>query len=161
MSICIYYIYLKQWFIPVMTNVNFQQPLLQASLSNDPLEIILICWFRSRIIIIKSKMKKCIFQFLWEPWYTAVLNLLPVLNLIKKNNTFIQQGYIQLFKSDSKAIYAVTKDLYFKWCSFYLPNNNKNNYHGFHNQCWAVTSYCNIVTVIILHFTVTSSVTNY
>ncbi len=28
-------------------------------------------------------------------------------------------------------------------------------------QCWAVTSYCNLVTVIILLFAVTSSVTNY
>ncbi len=26
-------------------------------------------------------------------------------------------------------------------------------------QCWAVTSYCNLVTVIILLFAVTSSVT--
>ncbi len=28
------------------------------------------------------------------------------------------------------------------------------------HQCWAVTSYCNLVTVIILLFAVTSSVTN-
>ncbi len=27
------------------------------------------------------------------------------------------------------------------------------------DQCWAVTSYCNLVTVIILLFAVTSSVT--
>ncbi len=31
----------------------------------------------------------------------------------------------------------------------------------YHYQCWAVTSYCNLVTVIILLFAVTSSVTNY
>ncbi len=30
-----------------------------------------------------------------------------------------------------------------------------------HRQCWAVTSYCNLVTVIIILFAVTSSVTNY
>ncbi len=29
------------------------------------------------------------------------------------------------------------------------------------DQCWAVTSYCYLVTVIILLFAVTSSVTNY
>ncbi len=31
--------------IPVMAKLNFQQPLLQSSVSNDPSEIILICWF--------------------------------------------------------------------------------------------------------------------
>ncbi len=30
-----------------------------------------------------------------------------------------------------------------------------------YNQCWAVTSYCNLATVIILLFAVTSGVTNY
>ncbi len=30
-------------FIPVMAKLNFQQLLLQSSVSNDPLEIILIC----------------------------------------------------------------------------------------------------------------------
>ncbi len=29
----------------------------------------------------------------------------------------------------------------------------------YYHQCWAVTSYCNLVTVIILLFAVTSSVT--
>ncbi len=32
-------------FIPVMAKLNFQQPLLESSVSNDPSEIILICWF--------------------------------------------------------------------------------------------------------------------
>ncbi len=31
----------------------------------------------------------------------------------------------------------------------------------YNDQCWAVTSYCNLVTVIILLFAVTSSITNY
>ncbi len=29
-------------------------------------------------------------------------------------NTLIQQGHVKLFKKDSKPIYNVTKDLYFK-----------------------------------------------
>ncbi len=33
--------------------------------------------------------------------------------------------------------------------------------HIYPEQCWAVTSYCNLVIVIILLFAVTSSVTNY
>ncbi len=36
----------------------------------------------------------------------------------ERNNTFIQQGQIQLIESDSKDIYNVTKDLYFKLMVF-------------------------------------------
>ncbi len=39
-----------------MTKLNFQHPLLQSSVSRDPSEIILICWFDAQetfIIIIK------------------------------------------------------------------------------------------------------------
>ncbi len=32
-------------FIPVIAQLNFQQPLLQSLVSHDPLEIIIICWF--------------------------------------------------------------------------------------------------------------------
>ncbi len=38
-------VYFKMLFIPVMAKLNFQQLLLQSSVSNDPSEIILICWF--------------------------------------------------------------------------------------------------------------------
>ncbi len=34
--------------------------------------------------------------------------------LKEKNNIFIQQGHIKLIKYDSKNIYNVTKDFYFK-----------------------------------------------
>jgi len=37
--------YLKMSFIPVTAKLNFQQSLLQSSVSHDPSEIILICWF--------------------------------------------------------------------------------------------------------------------
>ncbi len=37
--------YFKMEFIPVMSKLNFQQPLLQSSVSHDPSEIILICCF--------------------------------------------------------------------------------------------------------------------
>jgi len=37
-------------FIPVMAKLNFQQPLLQATVSHDPSEIILICWFDAQNI---------------------------------------------------------------------------------------------------------------
>ncbi len=42
--------------------------------------------------------------------------LLKKLRFLKEINTFIQQAWIKLIKSDSKDIYNVTKDLYF--CSF-------------------------------------------
>ncbi len=48
-------IYIKMQFIPVMAMLNFQQPLLQSSVSHDPSEIILISWFGAKesfIIII-------------------------------------------------------------------------------------------------------------
>ncbi len=35
-----------------MENLNFQQPLLQSSVSHDPSEIIVICWFKNKILII-------------------------------------------------------------------------------------------------------------
>ncbi len=38
-------IYFKMYFIPVMAKLNFQQSLLQSSVSRDPSEIILIYWF--------------------------------------------------------------------------------------------------------------------
>jgi len=34
--------------IPVMANLNFQQPLLQSLVSHGPSEIIIICWFGAR-----------------------------------------------------------------------------------------------------------------
>ncbi len=42
-------------FIPVTAKLNFQQSLRQSSVSHDPSEIILICWFGAKetfIIII-------------------------------------------------------------------------------------------------------------
>ncbi len=36
-------IHFKMLFIPLMVKLNFQQPLLQTSVSHDPSELILIC----------------------------------------------------------------------------------------------------------------------
>jgi len=33
------------YFIPVMVNQNFQQPLLQSSVSMSPNQCLIICWF--------------------------------------------------------------------------------------------------------------------
>ncbi len=38
-----------------MAKLNFQQPLLQSSMSHDPPHIILICWFDAQVINKKSK----------------------------------------------------------------------------------------------------------
>ncbi len=43
-------------FIPVMTRLNFQQPLLESSVLNDPSEIILICWFGAQETSILKKV---------------------------------------------------------------------------------------------------------
>ncbi len=62
-------------------------------------------------------------------YYTILYYIILVLNIysklifiyeIRKNNIFIQQGCIKLIKSDSKDIYNVSKDFYFKWMLFYL-----------------------------------------
>ncbi len=56
-------------------------------------------------------------------YYTILYYIILVLNIysklifiyeIRKNNIFIQQGCIKLIKSDSKDIYNVSKDFYFK-----------------------------------------------
>ncbi len=39
-------------FISVMAMLNFQQPLLQSSVSHDPSEIILICSFLAQVTFI-------------------------------------------------------------------------------------------------------------
>ncbi len=46
-------------------------------------------------------------------------------------------------------------------CLVGLPSNIAVIISIAREQCWAVTSYCNLVTVIILLFALTSSVTNY
>ncbi len=43
-------------FIPVMTTLNIQQPLLESSVLNDPSEIILICWFGAQETSILKKV---------------------------------------------------------------------------------------------------------
>ncbi len=40
----------------MMVNQNFQQPLLQSSVSHNYPEIILICWFGSQILLLSLKM---------------------------------------------------------------------------------------------------------
>ncbi len=35
-----------------MVNLNFQQPLLQSSVSHDPSQINVICWFKKKYFII-------------------------------------------------------------------------------------------------------------
>ncbi len=46
------------------------------------------------------------------------------------------QGCIKLIKSDSKEMYSITKDLYFKsvlfFQTFYLSKNPEKMHHGFH-----------------------------
>ncbi len=49
--------------------------------------------------------------------------------------------------SESDFLNESTMKNSFKWNSY--------------DQCWAVTSHCNLVTAIILLFAVTSSVSNY
>ncbi len=39
-------------FIPVMAKLNFQQPLLQSSVSHGSSEIILMCWFGAQETLI-------------------------------------------------------------------------------------------------------------
>ncbi len=54
-----------------MEKLNFQQPLLQSSVSHDPSEIILICWFGAQetflliiiIIIINVENSCCLIFF--------------------------------------------------------------------------------------------------
>ncbi len=56
-----------------MAKLNFQQPLLQSSVSHDPAEIILINLFgaQEKIIYILSMLKAvcAVFFLLWELWY--------------------------------------------------------------------------------------------
>ncbi len=53
-----------------MAKLNFQQPLLHISVSHDPSEIILICWFGAQetflIISVKNTFVLLIFV---ETWY--------------------------------------------------------------------------------------------
>ncbi len=56
--------------------LKFQQPLLQSSVSHDPSEIILTCWFGAKetciirpIINIKIISVVVLNIFLWKPWY--------------------------------------------------------------------------------------------
>jgi len=46
--------------------------------------------------------------------YTTIQKFVCIYVFLKEMNTFIQQDYIKLIKSDSKYIYNVTKDFYFK-----------------------------------------------
>ncbi len=47
-----YLLYLKMYFIPVIAKLIFQQSLLQSSVSCDPSEIILICWYDVHMMLI-------------------------------------------------------------------------------------------------------------
>ncbi len=50
-------IYLKIELIPLIAKLNFQQPLIESSVSHDPSEIIEICWFGAQdffLISVKS-----------------------------------------------------------------------------------------------------------
>ncbi len=46
-----------------MAKLNFQQSLLQASMSHDPSEIILLCWFGAQE------------TFIIKPEYQSVINI--------------------------------------------------------------------------------------
>ncbi len=53
-SVLIYYIFKNAYTlkcIPVLAKLNLHQTLLQSSVSHDPSEIILICWFGSLVTI--------------------------------------------------------------------------------------------------------------
>jgi len=55
-------VYFKIECIPVMTKLNFQQPLLQSSVSHDPSEIIIICSFEKTTRKIDLLKKKFLFN---------------------------------------------------------------------------------------------------
>ncbi len=62
----------------------------------------------------------------------------------------------------AQALDAHTDNIFLRYCSlFIIKIHYQNTVKEPYNQCWAVTSYCNLVTVIILLFAVTSSVTSY
>jgi len=56
-------------FIPVMTKLNIQQPLLQPSVSHDPSEIILICSSN----ILNEQLCYLIFFLKWKLWITRII----------------------------------------------------------------------------------------
>ncbi len=62
------WIYFKMWFISVITELDFQQPLLQFAVSHNPSEIILICWCGAQETFFYYYQCRLIF-FLWKLWY--------------------------------------------------------------------------------------------
>ncbi len=54
---------------------------------------------------------------------------------IQQINTSIEQGCIELIKSDNKHIYNIANDFYFKWMllfsTFYLSKNPEKMIHTF------------------------------
>ena len=132
-----------------MIKAEFSASLLQSSVSHDPSEIILICWFAAQetFMIIINVENSCVlfFRIPWwiesskeqhlseiqsfcniihyrsKVWGQEECLLLFFWKQIKEINTFIQQGCIKSIKSDSKDIYNVTKDyISNKCCSFEL-----------------------------------------
>ncbi len=55
--------------IPVMVNLNFQQPLILTLVSQDPSEIIQICWFDAQETIFYYYHYCTAYSFVWKPWF--------------------------------------------------------------------------------------------
>ncbi len=73
-----------------MAKLNFQQPLLQSLVSNDPWEIILICWFDAQdlllfiIIVLLLLLLKTV----------VLLNMFVETKTNKKVKTYVQKNII-------------------------------------------------------------------
>ncbi len=65
------WMYFKIQFICEVAKQNFQQPLLQSSVSHDPSEIILICWFDSQEAFIILNVENSL--LLWKLSYIFIL----------------------------------------------------------------------------------------
>ncbi len=50
----------------------------------------------------------------WKSVQLIIIIIIISFNFLKDMNTFIEQGYIKLFKNDTKGVYNVTKEFYFK-----------------------------------------------
>ncbi len=55
--------------------MNFQQPLLQFSVSHDPSEIFLICWFATQEILFSLLEKSLLIPNIWTVKYIQFIIL--------------------------------------------------------------------------------------
>ncbi len=76
------------------------------------------------------------------------------LKLSSSDKLSVSQNLVAQLPNVRPHVWALCLTLEWNNVTSYLPGSS-------YRQCWAVTSYCNLVTVIILLFAVASSVTNY